>query len=159
MNSSPRGHLHRVALAIALAAVPWLAQAQGLQSLALLVTGGATWSPAFSPATTRYSAQVQSDIGVLNLAAQPAAGGSLALSANGKPADEKTPLQLPLAVGSNQIDLQGKDAACAVQGRYQIAIERENIQPVIDRFQKRSFTDASTGLTMLHRLWSSWLPN
>jgi predicted peptidase len=140
-----------------LAGLPGLApaqpEAQALQGLELRVTGGATLTPAFNPSVTRYSAQVQSDIAAVTLAAQAPAGSVLKLSANGKPADAKTPLQVPLAVGSNQLELALQDASGKALGQIQIAIERENIQPVVDRFLKRSYADASTGRTMPYRLF------
>lgn len=138
----------------ALLATPLLAAAQGLQSLTLQVTGGAALSPAFSPSVTRYSAQVQSDIAAVTLAAKPAAEGAvLRLSANGQPVDAKTPLQAPLVVGANTLELTVSDAGGRELGRTQITIERENIQPVVDRFLKKSFTDAASGRTMPYRLF------
>lgn len=141
-------------MAALLAATPLLAAAQGLQGLALQVTGGAALSPAFSPSVTRYSAQVQSDIGAVTLAAQPAvAGAVLRLTANGQPVDAKTPLQAPLAVGTNQLELTVSEPGGRELGRTQITIERENIQPVIDKFLKKSFPDTATGRTMPYRLF------
>lgn len=141
-------------IAALVAAAPALAAAQALQSLALQVTGGAALSPAFSPSVTRYSAQVQSDIAAVTLAARPAADGAvLRLTANGQPVDAKTPLLAPLAVGTNQLELTVSDAGGRELGRTQITVEREDLRPVIDQFLKKRFTDAASGRTMPYRLF------
>lgn len=140
--------------ALALALAPALATAADLQVLALQVTGGASLAPAFHPQTTSYRAQVQSDIAVVTVNARPSDAGSVvSLTVNGKPADPKAPMQAPLVVGANQIDVQLSDAAGRVTGRYQVAVERENIAPVVDKFLKKSFSDAAAGRTMPYRLF------
>ena len=132
-------------------AVIW---ANGLQSLALHVTGGSTLEPAFEPGTTRYRSQVQSDIGTLVVEARPVAAGAVVnLFVDGRPVDPKTPTQAPLAVGSNLVEIRIADAAGQALGSYQITVERENLQPVVDRFQKKSFADVTNGRTMPYRLF------
>lgn len=150
---STRRPLLAAAATLALLAPAWC-WAQGLQALGLLVTGGAALTPAFQPATTSYRAQVQSDIAVVTVEAKAAEpGAALRLQVNGQPADPQKPLQAPLAVGSNQLVLQVLDAAGRETGRYQIGIERQDIRPVVDRFQKRAFTDPASGRTMPYRLF------
>ena len=145
--------LWRGAAALALLAPAWAAAA-GLQALGLLVTGGATLSPAFQPDTTSYRTQVQSDIAVLTVDARAAAPDAvLRLQVNGQPADPQQPLQAPLAVGANQLVLQVLDAAGRETGRYQISVERQDIAPVVARFQKHVFTDPASGRSMPYRLF------
>ena len=118
------------------------------------MTGGAALAPAFTPGTSRYRSAVQSDIGAVTFDAKPARpGAQVSASVDGRPADPKTPMQLPLAVGSNQVELRVTDANGQPLGSYQITIEREDIQPVVDRFQKRVFADANSGHTMPYRLF------
>jgi len=143
-----------LALALALALAPALATAADLQDLALQVTGGASLAPAFHPQTTSYRTQVQSDIAVVTVNARPSDAGSVvSLTVNGKPVDPKAPMQAPLVVGANRIDVQLSDAAGRVTGRYQVEVERENIAPVVDKFLKKSFSDAAAGRTMPYRLF------
>ena len=131
-----------------------IAAAAGLKSLTLQATGGAALAPAFSAQATSYRTQVQSDIAVVTVAAQPADDGAVvAVSVNGKPADPKTPMQAALAVGTNRIDVQVSDAAGRVTDRYEIVAEREDIAPVVAKFQKKTFTDAQTGQAMPYRLF------
>lgn len=129
------------------------ASAAGLDALSLDVTGGTTLEPAFNAQTTQYRARVQSDIGAAIVVAKPlTAGDKVSLVANGKPADEKTPTLAPLNVGSNRIEVQVSDAAGKVDA-YKITVERENIAPVVEKFLKKSFTDAASGRTMPYRLF------
>jgi predicted peptidase len=128
--------------------------AAGLKALTLQATGGTSLAPAFSTQTTRYRTQVQSDIAVVTVNAQAADdGATVAVSVNGKPADPKTPMQAALAVGMNRIEVQVSDAAGRATGRYEMVVEREDIAPVVAKFQKRSFTDAQTGRIMPYRLF------
>lgn len=129
--------------------------AQGLESLALQVTGGAELVPAFEPARTSYRSVVLSDIDTLGLAARPAAPGAvLKLSVDGRTADPRTPMRVPLSVGANRVELRVDDASGNPLGRYEITVEREDIRPVAERFQKRTFADATTGRSMPYRLFA-----
>jgi len=152
---APRRHW-AAALAVALLATlsPLGAQAAGLKALGLQATGGAQLSPAFNPQTTQYSVQVQSDIAMITLQPQVAeAGAVVSVMVNGQATDAKAPLQVPLAVGANQVDVQVRDAAGRAIDRYQLAVERENIAPVVAKFLKKSFNDTATGRTMPYRLF------
>ena len=153
---TPRTHrlTARIALALAPALFSTLAAAGGLQTLSLQVTGGAGLAPAFNPQTTRYSTQVQSDIAAVSINALPAdAGAVVSLIVNGKPTDPKTPMLAPLTVGANQIEVQVADAGGKLTDRYQLAVERESITPVVDKFLKKTFADTATGRTMPYRLF------
>ncbi len=131
-----------------------VAAAAGLKSLALQATGGVALAPAFSAQTASYRTQVQSDIAVVTINAQPADDGAVVgVAVNGKPADPKTPMQAALAVGTNRIDVQVSDTAGRVTGRYEIVVDREDIAPVVAKFQKKTFTDAESGRTMPYRLF------
>ncbi len=140
-------------LAMTLAASA-LSAAAGLKSLALQANGGVALAPAFSAQTTNYRTQVQSDIAVLTINAQPAAEGAVVgVAVNGKPVDAKTPMQAPLAVGTNRVEVQVGDSAGRVTDRYEIVVEREDIAPVVAKFQKKTFADAQTGQAMPYRLF------
>lgn len=148
-----RRHALLAGLGIALL-VPACAWAQALQSLALQATGGATLAPAFDPATPRYRSAVQSDIGMVTLQARPATDSAVvSVSVDGKDTDPKTPMQVPLAVGINQVEVRVAKADGAPLGSYQITIEREDIAPVVERFQKKLFPDTASGRTMPYRLF------
>lgn len=144
----------RLAALVALAMAPALAGAQGLKSLTLHATGGASFSPAFTASQTDYRSKVQSDIETVIVGVQPLDASSIVtLKVNGKQADPKTPMQATLAVGSNQIEVQVSDARGQATGSYRLVVERENIQPVVSKFERKSFLDPASGRTMPYRLF------
>ncbi len=81
------------------------------------------------------------------------AGAQISLSVNGKPVDAKTPMQAPVAVGANQVEVQVSDATGRVTDRYQVSVEREDMMPVVNKFLKKSFVDVASGRTMPYRLF------
>lgn len=148
------GSARHVAASLIIATLPLVTGAAGLDALTLQVTGGTSLTPAFQAQTTNYRARVQSDIAVVTIAARAAdAGAQISLSVNGKPVDAKTPMQAPVAVGANQVEVQVSDATGRVTDRYQVSVEREDMMPVVNKFLKKSFVDVASGRTMPYRLF------
>jgi predicted peptidase len=120
--------------------------------LKVLVTlgGGSIMTPAFSADTLEYSLSVESDVPTVGIVAVPGTSGQLQI--NDRKAAAGVAASVDLATGGNLIRVAVSDGRHAPRA-YVVHVNRENIQPVADKFQKISFTDPSTGITMGCRLF------
>lgn len=146
--------MKNAAFAAVLALSPLWATAAGLKSLALQATGGAALAPAFKPAVTEYSVEVQNDIAAVEINAQPEQDGALvSITVNGQPTDSKTPKLAPLAIGRNTISIRVADASKQTVQSYAVTVERQDIAAVVAKFRKLEFKDPTSGTVMPYRLF------
>jgi predicted peptidase len=122
--------------------------------LKALVTlgGGSVMTPAFAADTLEYSLRVQSDISAVEVAASSDRSAQYEIQVNQKKMYPGTTAKVDLAIGDNPIHVTVSDGRRDPRA-YVVHVNRENIQPVIDKFQKISFADPSTGITMGYRLF------
>jgi len=109
-------------------------------------------TPAFSPDVTDYSLSVHSDVvavGIVISVDRASRGGVLV---NNQMVDPGKAVDVKLAVGDNTIAVVVSGANHSTTG-YALHVNREDMQPVIDKFLKASYTDTATGITMGYRLF------
>lgn len=113
--------------------------------------GGGKLSPAFSMVKTDYSIRVHSDIASIDIT--PTAFSKLkSLTINNVAVKSGAPYSASLAVGSNKIDITVTGVNGAAR-TYTINATREDIQPVVNKFLKLTYTDPATGASMPYRLY------
>lgn len=124
-----------------------------LSHLELRVTigGGGELSPAFSPDVTHYTAWVQSDIDNVQVIATAREGAEVTIS--GAPVNRGfgNVAGYRLEVGMNELIITVHDDG--VVGTYTISIEREDIMPVVNKFQHFTYQDPTTGVDMAYSLF------
>ena len=125
-----------------------------LSGLQVLVTlgGGTSLTPAFSPAVTEYSLSLIGDvdsIGVIPSLSSPSVGQ---ISVDGNPVLPDATATVSPKVGKSQVKIV-VSAGAGSSTTYTIAVNREDFQPLVDKFLKLSFTDPQTGVTMGYRLF------
>jgi predicted esterase len=109
-------------------------------------------SPAFSERAFDYTVDVQSDIGEAVIIPLVSDRSPVSISVNGEMVSSGAPLPVRLDVGDNTARVEVKDRS----GRgavYTVAIKREDIRPVVDKFKKLTYHDPTTGVTMGYRLF------
>jgi len=114
---------------------------------------GSALTPAFSPDVTEYSMRVDSDISAVGVVASPAGGDGVRIEIAGQVATLGQASVVSVGVGSSRVEVEVTAADGTARSTYAIEIERRDMTPVIDRFQKLSFTDSATGETMGYRLF------
>jgi predicted esterase len=124
----------------------------GLTILFPAGTGGEL-APAFSPALTEYSINVDSDISVVGIVPTVADPAAVSISVAGSSASSGKPNTVGVGVGSSRIAIEVSAADGSPSTTYTVDVERQNISPVVDKFRKLSYTDPATGETMGYRLF------
>jgi dienelactone hydrolase len=129
-------------------------QVPRLAGLEVQVTtgGGGALSPAFSPDVTRYSITVESDIYHIGIVPSLPRGSTDSVTVNGVDATAGTPVGVEPPVGSSEASVVVASAS-GMRTTYTIAVGRDDIRPVADKFLKLSFTDPATKVTMGYRLF------
>jgi predicted peptidase len=109
-------------------------------------------TPAFAADILEYSLVAQSDISTVGIVAAPDLPGQSEIQINNKKVPGGVTVNVDLAIGDNAIHVAVSDGRHDPRA-YVVHVNRENIQPIIDKFQKLSFADPSTGITMGYRLF------
>lgn len=127
-------------------------QEPGLNDLKLQFTIGGVKGevPEFVHSKTEYDIYVQSDIA--NVAITPIADLDYSININNKPVKAGETSIEDIRTGDNrfEITLQSIDKKSKT---YIVNVFREDIQDIIDKFKKLSFTDKKTGITMKYNLF------
>ncbi|MGD0725793.1 MAG: cadherin-like beta sandwich domain-containing protein [Spirochaetia bacterium] len=125
-----------------------------LNDLKVLVTfgGGSAMTPGFAADTLEYSLSVQSDISTVGIIASSDPAAKYEIQINKKKAYSGIMEKVELAIGDNGINVAVSDDRHDPRV-YVVHVNRENIQPVVDKFLELSFVDPSTGITMGYRLF------
>lgn len=120
--------------------------------LQVTIGGGGELSPAFSPDVTHYTAWVQSDIDNVRVIATAREGAEVTIS--GAPVNRDffgNVAGYRLEVGQNELVITVNDNG--VTGTYTVTIEREDIMPVVNKFQHFTYQDSTTGVDMAYSLF------
>jgi predicted peptidase len=125
-----------------------------LSNLEVLVTtgGGGNLTPAFSPDASEYSLDIQSDMTEFSLVASLPDHSTSRITVDGKAVKAGTEVPVTPVVGTSRVTI----VVSAQDGQsttYVIAVSREDIQPVVDKFLKLTFSDPATGVSMGYRLY------
>ncbi len=125
-----------------------------LNDLKVLVTfgGGTAMVPSFAPDIFDYSLSVQGDISTVGIVTASDPAAQYKIQVNNKNMYAGITSKVDLAVGDNTINVAVTDARHATSV-YTVHVNRENTQPVVDKFLKLSFADTATGITMGYRLF------
>jgi predicted peptidase len=131
-----------------------LANSPALNNLEVKVTlgGGGSLTPVFTPDTTAYTLNINSDIFGIAVLASVADPAAAKITVDGKPAESGAPTIVMPAVGESKVNVT-VTAADGSSTTYTVTVIRENIQPIVEKFLKLSFTDPETGITMGYRLF------
>jgi predicted peptidase len=125
-----------------------------LSDLKVFVTagGGSELAPAFSPDVTEYSLRIHSDITEFSVVPSLPDKSISQISVDGNVVKAGATVPVTPAVGESKITIvvSAKDGQSTT---YVISVSREDIQPVLDKFLKLSFTDPATGVSMGYRLF------
>ena len=123
-----------------------------LSDISLLATDGIRLSPPFSSKQKRYKVFVNSDIANVVIKAIVASPqGHLKINNTDVVSGED--YSAKLETGKNQFKLEGIDSK-GLSKEYMLTIIRENIQPVVDKFQELTYTDIETNTNMSYRLFT-----
>lgn len=122
-----------------------------LSDLKVFVTGGSQFKPSFSSNHRKYSLWVQSDITTVMIQAITVSPSDH-LEINHMKVASSDLYSAKLLSGNNRFKITVTDAAGTAK-KYSLHIIRENIQPVVDKFLKYTYTDMQTGTTMEYRLF------
>ena len=109
-------------------------------------------TPAFSSDVTDYSLSVHSDVASIGIVmtVDPAARSTVLV--NNKIVDPGKATNVDIAVGDNSISVAVSGVSHSTTA-YTVHVNREDMQPVIDKFLKLSYADTATGITMGYRLF------
>ena len=122
-----------------------------LADLKIFVTGQSQLKPYFSSAHRRYSLLVQSDVTTVMIQAITISPDDH-LEINHMKVASSDLYTAKLHSGKNKFIITVTNPAGIVK-QYSVHIVRENIQPVVDKFLKYTYTDMQTGTTMEYRLF------
>ena len=125
-----------------------------LRMLDILVPPGTgTLAPAFTPERTRYTFAVDSDIGEVGLVPTATVPDRVSLSVNGAAvgSGQRTMVSVPVGRSNVVIEVAAADGSGATD--YVLDVERRDMRPIVDMFQKLSFSDPATGESMGYRLF------
>jgi len=121
-----------------------------LSSLSIKATvGGMSDIESFDPEKTVYKADVQGDIDKISL--MPVADKNCSVTINSNEVAIGEEYLCDLAAGENKFDIVVTKAEYSKD--YTVYITKENIQPVIDKFQRTKFADPKTGVTLNYNLF------
>lgn len=124
-----------------------------LMDISLWATGGIQLSPPFSSNYKKYNAYVNNDVtNVVIKVTAKSPQTKIKINANVIEPNTGNGYMAKLNVGINKFRfiVTGKDGSTE---KYILHITRENIQPVVDKFLKLTYTDMETGTTMQYRLF------
>jgi len=124
-----------------------------LMDINLWATGGIQLSPPFSSSYKKYNAYVNSDIANV-LVKVTVKSPQVKIKINGIDINTSTDngymAKLNTGINKFRLIVTGSDG---LTEKYILHITRENIQPVVDKFLKLTYTDMETGTTMQYRLF------
>jgi predicted peptidase len=109
-------------------------------------------NPAFSENAFDYRVDVKSDVGEAAIIPRAKAPFASRISVNGEAVSSGAPQKIRLAVGDNPVRIEVRDRA-GRSATYTVTITREDIRPVVDSFEKLTYRDPETGITMGYRLF------
>jgi len=112
--------------------------------------GGTKNEPKFSSSITNYTLNVQSDISIISIS--PFCEPDNKITINNTPVKSGESLQHELNPGNNYVDIIVSDDA-GQNKKYSLLVIREDIQPIIDKFQKLEYTDNETKVTLKYNLF------
>lgn len=122
-----------------------------LTDLILKVTyGGTKDEPKFSSSVTDYTLNVQSDINSISIA--PFCEPGNIITVNNTPIKSGENIQQQLNPGNNYMDIIVSNNE-GQSKKYSLVVVREDIQPIIDKFQKLEYTDKETKVTLKYNLF------
>ena len=125
-----------------------------LSDLKVLVTigGGSELAPKFSPDVTEYALSIISDITSIDVVPSLPNQSTDKITVDGNAAETDATATVMPVVGISEV----KIVVSAEDGKsttYIIAVSREDIQPLVNKFLKITFTDPATGVNMGYRLF------
>ena len=125
-----------------------------LSDLKVLVTigGGSELVPKFSPDVTEYVLSIISDITSIGVVPSLPNQSTDKITIDGNAAETGATATVMPVVGISEV----KIVVSAEDGKsttYTIAVRREDIQPLVNKFLKITFTDPETGVNMGYRLF------
>ncbi len=106
--------------------------------------------PKFTPSKTDYYINVQSDIA--NVAITPFTDTEYQIAINDKTVESGETCIEDLSTGDNKFEITVRSNS-EDKKTYTVNIFREDIQKVIDKFRKLSFTDSQSGVTLKYNLF------
>ena len=101
---------------------------------------------------THYSIAVESDISHIGIVPNLPGGSTDSVTVNGVDATAGTAVGVEPPVGSSETSVVVASAS-GTRTTYTIAVRRDDIGPVVDKFLKLSFSDPATKVTMGYRLF------
>lgn len=113
---------------------------------------GGSLQPAFAPETTEYTLDVAGDVTGLALVPALPAGSSAKVTVNGNKAKPGAPVVVAPAVGESRVEIavSGQEGA---KTTYAVTVRREDLAPLLAGFQRFTYTDPISGITMGYRLF------
>jgi len=133
---------------------PTLKLAPKLSDLKVLVTigGGSELVPKFSPDVTEYALSIISDITSIGIVPSLPNQSTDKITVDGDAAETGDTAMIMTAVGTSEVKIV-VGAEGGKSTTYTIAVSREDIQPLVNKFLKITFTDPATGVNMGYRLF------
>jgi len=122
-----------------------------LSDLKVFITGQSQLKPNFSSNHQRYNLLVQSDITTVMIQAITISPNDR-LEINHMKIASRDLYPAKLHSGKNKFKITVTNPA-GITKKYSLHIIQENIQPVVDKFLKYTYTDMQTGTTMEYRLF------
>ena len=133
---------------------PTLKLAPKLSDLKVLVTigGGSELVPKFSPDVTEYALSIISDITSIGVVPSLPNQSTDKITIDGNAAETGATTPIMPVVGNSEVKIV-VSAEAGKSTTYTIAVSREDIQPLVNKFLKLTFSDPVTGVTMGYRLF------
>jgi len=133
---------------------PTLNPAPKLSDLKVLVTldGGSELVPVFSPDVTEYALSINNEITDIGIVSSLANQSTDKITVDGNTVETGATTMVTPVVGISKV----KIVVSAEGGKntiYTISVNREDIQPLVNKFLKITFTDPATGINMGYRLF------
>lgn len=111
--------------------------------------GGMTGLEKFDPNKADYKADVLSDIETISITPKALEGCSITI--NGEAVNNNEEFSGDLKVGETKFDIVVSNGDKS--NSYSLIIDREDIQPVIDKFEKTEYTDPNSGVTIKYNFF------
>ncbi|MGG1554219.1 cadherin-like beta sandwich domain-containing protein [Paenibacillus ferrarius] len=116
-------------------------------TLSSLTLSAGTLTPAFSPATTDYSAEVDNQIASVKVTAGTTDGGAI-MKVNGQVVQSGHDSQdIPLAVGANDIPIEVTGTDGATRKTYTVHVTRKTTNTIILDYGDNGYSERGTWLT------------
>ncbi len=125
-----------------------------LESLDLQTTIGgiSPIKPDFTPLNTNYLVYVQSDIDNISIAPAVSSSVDSSITVNNSPVESGVANNYSLEVGNNVFEIVVTSKTNSSMS-YLLLVVREDIKPTTDKFQKLTYTDPKTDVTLAYNLF------